>query len=282
VNPPPREARDSLRHVTPESISPERAFETGRAAWPQIDLPQERFIAFAQARAATWQGNPERAADLYLACACIERIPAAVAEFMSTFGERIPQYLKRLARNPDMVSEVRQVLITRCIVGDEGRPPALTTYSATGSLEGWLRATAVREALALNRQSDRTTGDVEAALEARMPWVDREISLFKQIYREPVSRAFASACAKLDPQDRALLRLHYVDAVTTAALATMFNISRATLIRRLADARQALVGAVKSELRAAAGVADKDFDSVLRLVHSQIDLRLSIMLRNPD
>jgi len=264
--------------VTQESISPEQAFAAGRAAWPQIDLPQERFIAFAQARAATWQGNPERAADLYLACACIERIPAAVAEFMSTFGERIPSYLKRLARNPDMVQEVRQALITRCIVGDEGREPALTTYSATGSLEGWLRATAVREALALNKQSDRNSGDVEAALEARMPWVDREISLFKQIYREPVSRAFAGACSKLDPQDRALLRLHYVDGVTTAGLATMYNISRATLIRRLADVREALVGAVKAELRSAAGVADKDFDSVLRLVHSQIDLRLSMIL----
>jgi hypothetical protein len=58
----------------------------------------------------------------------------------------------------------------------------------------------------------------------------------------------------------------------------MYNISRATLIRRLADAREALVLAVKTELRAAAGVAEKDFDSVLRLVHSQIDLRLSMIL----
>jgi RNA polymerase sigma-70 factor (ECF subfamily) len=268
--------------VSADSISIEQAFDIGRSAWPDIDLSRESFSVFAQARTNTWQGNPARAADLYLACACVERIPSAVAEFMSTFGERIPQYLKRLARNPDMVSEVRQVLVTRCIVGDEGHPPALTSYSATGSLEGWLRATAVREALALNRQSDRATGDVEAALEERMPWVDREISLFKQIYREPVSRAFGTACAMLDPQDRALLRLHYVDGVTTGGLATMYKISRATLIRRLADAREALVNGVKTELRAASGVADKDFDSVLRLVHSQIDLRLSMMLRDPD
>ena len=190
--------------MSPDSISIERAFDIGRAAWPEIELSRECFSAFAEARTSTWQGNSARAADLYLACASIERIPRAVAEFMSTFGERIPQYLKRLARNPDMVSEVRQVLVTRCIVGDEGHPPALTSYSATGSLEGWLRATAVREALALNRQSDRTTGDVEAALEERVPWVDREISLFKQIYREPVSRAFGIACAKLVGQARAL------------------------------------------------------------------------------
>ena len=96
-------------------------------------------------------GNPERAADLYLACACIEQLPAAVAEFMARFGARIPRYLSKLARNADLVAEVRQTLVTRCIVGEVGHPPALSGYSATGSLEGWLRATAVREALALNR-----------------------------------------------------------------------------------------------------------------------------------
>src|SRR6187431_1406609 len=101
-----------------------------------------------------------------------------------------------------------------------------------------MRATVVREALAINRASDRNDGDVEAALEAQIPWVDHEISLFKQIYREPVSQAFASACAELAAEDRALLRLHYVDGVTTAKLASMFGISRATLIRRLAAARE--------------------------------------------
>ena len=115
-----------------------------------------------------------------------------------------------------------------------------------------------------------------------MPWADHEISLFKQIYREPVSQAFATACAALDAQDRALLRLHYVDGVTTAKLATMFGISRATLIRRLAAARESLIESVKAALRAASGVADQDFESVLRLVKSQIDLRLSVVLRSVE
>jgi len=264
------------------SISAEQAFEIGQAAWPAINLPRAAFIAFAESRGATWEGNPERAADLYLACACLEKVPAAIAEFLSTFAERIPQYLGRLARNADVVAEVRQTLVTRCIVGDEGHAPALNGYSATGSLEGWVRATAVREALALNRERERMTGDVEAVLEAQMPWADREISLIKQIYREPVSRAFAAACAKLGAEDRALLRLHYVGGVTTASLAAMYSISRATVIRRLAGARAALVEGVKASLRSTAGVAEQDFDSVLRLVHSQIDLRLSRILRNPD
>jgi RNA polymerase sigma-70 factor (ECF subfamily) len=259
----------------------ESAFEIGRRAHPTVELQLAAFTEFAMARAETWNGNLERAADLYLACACVARLPAAATEFLARFADRIPKYLGRLARNADLVAEVRQIVVTRCIVADGDGPPALEGYSATGSLEGWVRATAVREAIALNRHRDRHTGNVESALEAQMPWVDREISLFKQIYREPVSRAFAAACLQLDANDRALLRLHYVEGVTTARLANIYGISRATLIRRLATARESLVDGVKAALRADAGITNQDFDSVLRLVKSQIDLRLSLVLKQP-
>jgi len=267
--------------VSSESITAERAFDIGRETFPQIDLDRTTFLVFAASRAETWNGNPERAADLYLACACIERVPAGVAAFMDRFGERVPAYLGKLARNPDLVAEVRQILLTRCIVGDAGHPPALSTYSATGSLEGWLRATAVREALALNRRGQATSDNFEAELEARTPWADRELSLFKEVYQDAVARAFAVACSEIGAEDRALLRLHYVNGVTTASLAGMYGISRATLIRRLASARSLLLQHVKSSLRRASGVADQDFDSIVRLVRSQIDLHLSRVLQEP-
>src|SRR5688572_21489541 len=100
------------------SITAERAYEIGRNAYPAIDLSRDVFILFADARAETWKGHPERAADMFLACACVERIPLAIAEFLATFGERIPLYLGKLARNADLVSEVRQILVTRCVIGD--------------------------------------------------------------------------------------------------------------------------------------------------------------------
>jgi RNA polymerase sigma-70 factor, ECF subfamily len=268
--------------VSLDPTSIEHAFEIGRQAYPKIDLPREAFDAFARARAETWNGSSERATDLFLACACVQHLPAAVAEFLARFGDRIPVYLGRLARDPDLVAEVRQIIVTRCIVGDGGNPPALNTYSGTGSLEGWLRATAVREALALSRRASRNTGEVEAALEARTPWADHEISLFKQMYREPVSRAFAAACTQIGADDRALLRLHYVEGVTTGNLATMYGISRATVIRRLASARESLLERVKASLKETARIADQDFDSILRLVQSQIDIRLSRVLSGAD
>ncbi len=55
--------------------------------------------------------------------------------------------------------------------------------------------------------------------------------------REPVSRAFRAACVGLPAAQRALLRLHYVQGVTTANLARMYAASRATIVRRLTEAR---------------------------------------------
>ena len=264
-----------------DRISAESAFDLARSAHPTVDVPRGAFIAFATARIETWCGNPERAADLYLACGCVERIPSAIAEFLSRFSNRIPSYLRQVTRHADVVAEVRQVLMTRCLVGDESNPSALASYSATGSLDGWLRATAVREALALNRRAARHTSNVEGALEARALWADDEISIWKKIYREPVQRAFSVACSQLGPEDRALLRLHYVDNVTTASLAAMYGISRATLIRRMAAARASLLQRVKILLKSGAGIAEHDFESVLRIVKSQLDLRLSVVLEDP-
>ena len=117
--------------------------QQGQQAWPGIDLPALDFVRHLSRHLPPEQAPlaflaAVAASDLYLACACVEQLPAAVAQFLSTFGARIPNYLGRLGRNPEVVNEVRQIIATRCIVGDEAHPPALTTYSATGSLEGWL------------------------------------------------------------------------------------------------------------------------------------------------
>ena len=79
-----------------------------------------------------------------------------------------------------------------------------------------------------------------------------------------------------------MLRLHFAQGVTTAQLATMYGISRATAVRRLTEAREALVTLVKDGLKAAIGVTDDDFMSVIKLVNSQLDLRLSMVLKEPD
>lgn len=45
-----------------------------------------------------------------------------------------------------------------------------------------------------------------------------------------------------------VLRLHFVEGMTTAAMATLYRVSRATLVRRITAAKEALRAGVASEL----------------------------------
>jgi RNA polymerase sigma-70 factor (ECF subfamily) len=252
------------------------AWAAGAAAYPTLAVSAELFERFATARIDAWRGNLERAADLYLACACAEGIEGAAVVFLDTHGDRIATYLGRIVSCQDHIEEVRQRVLVRCLIGDETRPPAITSYSGRGSLEGWVRATAVREGLALARDGARHVELAESALE-RPGSVDRTWLVAR--YREPVQEAFTVASTSLPREHRALLRLHYVHGLTTNELARMYRISRSTLVRRLAEARDGLVARLAGELEGKAGIAAADCTDVLRLLKGQIDLRLSSLLR---
>ncbi|MBS1123537.1 MAG: putative DNA-binding regulatory protein [Deltaproteobacteria bacterium] len=254
------------------------AWATGRAAFTALAVPLDAFTIFAREREASWAGATDRAADLYLACACAAAGAGAAELFFARFGDRIPAYLGRLGSDRDLVDEVRQIVLVRCLLGEADRPPAITTYSGRGSLEGWVRATAVREAIALQRDRAR---HLELAAPGTETPSEQDHALAQMIghYREPVMRAFTAAVGALPREHRTLLRLHYVHALTTADLAKMFRISRATLVRRIADARDGLFELLQGALFGQAGVPPEDCESVLRLVKSQVDLRLSSLLR---
>jgi RNA polymerase sigma-70 factor, ECF subfamily len=252
------------------------AWTTGAATYPTLAVSLELFESFAAARIDAWRDAPGRAADLYLACACSASIEGAAVVFLDTHGDRIATYLGRIASCDDQVEEVRQRVLVRCLIGDEQRAPAITSYSGRGSLEGWVRATAVREGLALIRDGARHVQLAESALE-KPGSVDRTWLVAR--YREPVQEAFSVASTSLPREHRALLRLHYVHGLTTNELARMYRISRSTLVRRLAEARDALVARLAGELEGRAGIAPSDCTDVLRLLKGQIDLRLSSLLR---
>ncbi|MDX2089416.1 MAG: hypothetical protein SFX73_16305 [Kofleriaceae bacterium] len=253
----------------------DEAWRAGATVHPGLGVTRAAFAAFAEARAATWQASLERAPDLYLACACATGAPGAAERFVALFGHRIEAYLGSLASTQDRVDEVRQIVLVRCLVASETSPPAIATFSGRGSLEGWVRATAVREALGLERDRQRelrrTEHDSDRPVAAAWSLAEH--------YREPVHRAFVTASATLAAPHRALLRLHYVHAMTTAQLADMFQVSRATLVRRLTEAREALLERFSGELHDLAGVSPDDGVAVLRLVKEEIDLSLSSLLR---
>jgi RNA polymerase sigma-70 factor (ECF subfamily) len=256
----------------------EVGWNAGRDAYPGLAVALDDFATFARARSETWGGVIDRAPDLYFACACAIGAESAAEQFLERFGDKIATYLGRLGSDRDLVDEVRQIVLVRCLLGEPDRPPGIASFSGRGSLEGWVRATAMREAMALERARARHVELGDSGTGSPLD-ADRELVTLVGQYREPVVRAFTVATQSLPREQRTLLRLHYVYGLTTADLAQMFKISRATLVRRVAEARDALFERLQGELFGAAGVPREDCESVLRLVKSQIDLRLSSLLR---
>jgi RNA polymerase sigma-70 factor, ECF subfamily len=253
----------------------ERAWRAGQEAHPGIPLPRDAFAEFLVQRGET-AADDARAGDLYLACACLWRVPQALQAFMGAYIGRIPLYLGRRVA-PDLVGDVQQQLAMRLLVGDGGKAPLLASYTGRGSLEGFVRVAAGRLAVDLQRSDARQPRPLGSAVQDELLADDLELKLLKDVYREPFRRAFALAVAGLAPEHRALLRLHYAEGMTTEQLARVRKVGRATIVRRLADAREALVAAVQEQIHA--GVAKEEFEGLLRMVRSQLDLSLVRLLR---
>src|SRR5262249_22461852 len=156
----------------------------GRAAWPGVELA---FDVFAARLAAVGRGN---VVDLYLACACTEGDPAALAEFDRMFLGCVRDAVARIDRSHDFVTEVQQILRERLLVGPNAK---IRDYRGGGALASWVRTAAVRTALNLRRRTNRETKQ-EPSFEP-FEVLDPEIALLRQRYMPEIDAALRRAIA---------------------------------------------------------------------------------------
>jgi RNA polymerase sigma-70 factor (ECF subfamily) len=253
----------------------DESWRRGCAAWPDLALRRETFAEWLASRPGA---SETLAADQYLACACLARVPGAVEELSRRYLAEVDRYLASLRRSDADVDEVRQRLAVRLLVGDDERGPRLADYTGQGSLEGWIRIVAVRIALQLARRERATHARRELPLPLAAE-VGGELGLLRKRYRSHFERALASSLAALDGEQRALLRLHYVEGMTTAAMATLYRVSRATLVRRIGDAKTAVRDGVASELARTLRLSDADQAEILAALHSVLEVSIARRLR---
>jgi RNA polymerase sigma-70 factor (ECF subfamily) len=249
-----------------------QAYDAARAAWPALEVA---FTTFA-ARLAT--GNPTYASDIYLACACSDGDPGALAELDRIFLHSVPVAIARIDRSHDFTSEVQQILRERLLVGDDAK---IRDYRGGGPLASWIRTAAVRTALNLRRRSvqERKRG---SALEALEPILDDpEVVLLRQRYMPEIDAALRAAIAALDGKERLLLHFYYVDGLTLAKIAALERVGTSTVFRRITAATQSVLASVKQALSNKLQLSLTSLDSLLRNVRDDIDLSLSQVLGDP-
>jgi RNA polymerase sigma-70 factor (ECF subfamily) len=248
--------------------------ERGRAHWPGLEVPVEELAK------ALGPELPDgvHAEDLYLAVACARGVRGAVEAFEQQYlgAGALTAALRRIDGSPAFLDEVRQAVREKLFVPGPGRRARIGEYSGRGSLMAWTRVVAVRTALDLRpRHSEKSmSGEGGRAAER-----DPELRFLQQKYGKHFEEAVASSFARLDDEQSNLLRLQIVDGLGTSQLASLFRVDRSTIKRRLAECRETMLQHTKEALIQKLGLSPSSFESLARLLTSQLHLSVARLLK---
>jgi RNA polymerase sigma-70 factor (ECF subfamily) len=253
---------------------------SGASAWPAVPLSGEAFVGRMAEHVSSDGGlldwlRAVRAEDLFLAVACAECVPNAIDTFDRQFLSSVPAILVRGGMRDVQADEIRQRVREKLFVGAS----RIMDYSGRGSLASWLQVVTLRIAIdAIREQRAMPVATPVEDEDLRAVGTDPELSLIKERYREPFKQALRAALRELTGEQRNLLKLHFVDGVTLDKLASLFQVHRATIVRRIAQAREVVFDRVRALLLAELGIGMDEFEELLMLLRSRLELSLSALL----
>ncbi len=255
--------------------------ERANQAQPELEIDAPGFVAHVASH-VTEETSLEalHAGDLKLSLACVLGDPTALAIFERDVVARALAASRGALPAGLTADEVLQRLRVRLLLRDGERAPALASYSGRGALIHWCRATTLRLIQEFARAPQREVASEDALLEAPALTRDLDTSLLKQHFALAFAAAFKAALAQLSSRDRHLLQLHYLQGMRAEELGRIFNTHRTTVWRWLTQCREQLLQATRAEL--AKSVKDSELSSLMNVVHSQLDVSISRVLRVVD
>jgi RNA polymerase sigma-70 factor (ECF subfamily) len=282
--------REELARSLPAGVDPAkvdaaiaRIAAAGHAAWPAVTLSDDAIATRLVARVLDDPGmqvEELRDGDLYLAFALADGDPAAVRAFEDTLVPQIDVALRRLRLAGGTGDEVKQALRVELLTGPDAK---IGDYAGRGDLAAWLRISATRKALKIERRADREETLDEILLDH---WPgsagsnDPERKHIRSTYTAELKKAIREAFGALEVRQRNLLRQHILDELTIDDLAKLYRVHRATCARWLADARADLGKQTRKRLVNALGTPSNELESLLRFLDSDIELSISRILNS--
>ncbi|MCB9594995.1 MAG: sigma-70 family RNA polymerase sigma factor [Sandaracinaceae bacterium] len=267
------DARDAIEDLEARLAD---ACALARSAYADVGVEDEALCrALAGLEPPVDELSPDAIRELALGLACARGEQAALRHLEADYFEGVRGALAAMKLPADVRDEVLQEVRRKLLVGD---PPKIAGYAGRGSLRGLLKVTATRTAISMLRKTDREAPGDDAILdEAGEP--DPELAYLKERYRGVFRAAFEEAVAGLEPRERNLLRLHFLRKVTLDALATMYGVHRATIVRQLAKIRETIERATQRGLRERLGADPREVDSVMDLIRSRFDASVERLLQ---
>lgn len=256
------------------------AWERIQRAWPALELEESAVAGFIAERLDGAEPVVALGAapleDLALAAQCA-RGDAAAHQVLEGYLTAVEQARVGGATR-DLIDEVKQQLRVQMLVGSEGKPPGIAAYRGRGPLRAWLRIIATRELVRLVRGDRRASAkDVEELPLATTG--DPALDQLKATYRSEFAEALRDAISDLSFEDRLLLRQQIADQLSVDEIGVAHGVHRGTASRWLARARDALLLATQRRLSERLDLPAEEISSVIRLVHSRLDVSVVRYLR---
>jgi len=261
----------------------EEQLAAARARWPELAIEPARFEAELVRRLGT-PLTPEllasiRADEVYLAIACGDGAPPAVAHVEAACAREVEIATKKLRGTPDQADELRGYLHQLLFTAEPGRAAALATFSGRGDLRGYLRVIASRELIRMiNRGRKEVPLDDEVVLDGLGITNDPEISVMRRRYGADVDAALRAALGSLDERNRAVLRYAMVDGWSSEKIGAFYGVHRGSVARWLQTIREQLGDQIRAELATRLKLPVDEVTSVVRLVQSRIEISFARLL----
>ncbi len=258
------------------SLGPQlvEALRSARAAWPSLPLTDARFARHLGERLRPpFEVALEalHAEDLFLACACLERVPGALQRFDEAVLPRVDPVVRRYDADPHFLDEVRQQLREKLFLP----PPRIAEYEGQGPLVNWLRAAAARTALnALRPEKKRARADADELEALPMAAPDPALQLLKGRHRAAFRSAFQAALETLETRERTALKLNALDGMSLEKIGAMYGKDKSTVSRWLAHAQKQLLEHTQRQLKQQLGLASGEVESLIDVLKSQLESSL--------
>lgn len=246
-------------------------------AWPSLPVDPDTFFSQAKLSAELINElNELHAGDLLLASRCAAGDPAAITLLDERHLKRIGAVVRRLDGSGRLGEDVAQALREKLLLaGPDGRR-RIADFSGKGSLDAWLRAAAVRTALNMRRSKADLLGfepDAELADHVDLR-PDPELGLARATSKKHFAEAFTEALKALPPREQAVLKLHYLDGLSTSKIALIYGTHRITVTRWLVACRQTLLEQTRKVLEQKLDLDTLELDSLLRMAKASFDVSI--------
>jgi RNA polymerase sigma-70 factor (ECF subfamily) len=255
------------------------ALDAARRAFPRAVLKDALAVKHIAARLPV-DCDPKdlatvlRVPELLLAAACAEGDERAIEAFDDLFLRPAAEALVRSGQNSGETDEALQMLRERLfVVGVKIRD-----FSGRGSLAAWTRVSLARQLTSLQRSVGRGVPLGDAA--DRLPDIDPELAVIRRRYGDTFRVALEDAFRSLDPDQRNVLRLHFVEGLSLDRIAPILQVSRATVGRRVLEAKASLLRAVVELLGERLQATPSEVESLLAVVRSGLYASLTGLLRS--